>query len=102
MVEGLEEAGELKSGDEVGLKPSCVLAVRWSRSNSACWSGGRRGGDGVNWKGLGLGLGLGLELELELELLEAWRWCCRERRDGAWWKDGCGSACVCRRASRVR
>ena len=49
---------EEKSGVDVGLNPSCVLAVRWRRSNSACWSGGRRKGEGLDSK------------------FEAWRACC--------------------------
>lgn len=55
MVEGeAEEVGEVEWRDVVnGLTEGmevCVCrassAARWRRSNSACWSAGRRGGEG--------------------------------------------------------
>ncbi len=50
VAEEDDEEGEAKSGEDVALKPSWVLAVRCRRSNSACWSAGRRGGEGPGWK----------------------------------------------------
>lgn len=44
------DVGEDRSADDVAVKPASVLAVRCRRSNSACSSGGRRGGAGPDGK----------------------------------------------------
>jgi hypothetical protein len=57
VPEGVETCRDAVSGTCASVPTGTSLceereasAARWRRSNSACWSAGRRGGQGVDWR----------------------------------------------------